>query len=133
EKEVLFETDDVHRTICEDDLILIEDHSAALTLINAGTGETLFRKNLDAVSSGLRMWVAEDKVIISESGAYGNGYILDRNSGEELCTVPKLVEYDRAARRLVCYDSGTKSYLLYRMLKTEEAAERAASIVSLDE
>ncbi|MBQ6489851.1 MAG: toll/interleukin-1 receptor domain-containing protein [Solobacterium sp.] len=133
EKEVPFETDDVHRTICEDDLILIEDHSAALTLINVGTGETLFRKNLDAVSSGLRMWVAEDKVVISESGAYGNGYILDRNSGEELCTVPKLVGYDRAARRLVCYDSGTKSYLLYKMLNTEEAAERASMIISSDE
>ncbi len=79
------------------------------------------------------MWVTEDRVIISESGSYGNGYILDRNSGEELCTVPKLVEYDRAERRLVCYDSGTKSYLLYKMLNTEEAAERASLITSSDE
>ena len=132
QKEVPFESDDVDRTICEDDLILIEDHSGTLTLIDAGTGETLFRKNLDASSSGLRMWTTDDKIIISESGSYGNGYILDRNSGEELCTVPMLVEYDRAERRLICYDSGSKSYLLYRMLKTEEAAERASLIVASD-
>ena len=133
EKEVPFETDDVRRTICEDDLILIEDHSNTLTLIDSMTGKTLYQKNLEASSTGIRLWVTDDRIIISESGAFGNGYVLDRNSGEELCTVPKLVEYDRAERRLICYDPGTKSYLLYKMLNTEEAAERAASIVSIDE
>ena len=133
ERTVPFESDDVKRAVCDGQLILIEDHSGTLTLIDIATGETLYQKNLDTGSTGIRLWVTDERIIISESGAYGNGYILDRNSGEELCSVPKLVEYDRAERRLICYDPGTKSYLLYRMLNTAEAAERASLIISDDE